>query len=169
MLTKDQKKKIVEELTKMLEKAKSTVFFDFSGLSMPKLLMLRKNLKKEGIKLRITKKNLFKLAAAKLGIKEYFDLYKGSIALIADEKGQTQGAKILKQFKDKEVENLVVLGGILEARFISASEVLQIADLPSQKELLAQLLSILQAPTRNFVSVISTPMRDFLQLLKNKK
>lgn len=168
MLTKEQKKKVVKELSETLEKAKSAVFFDFAGLSIAKLLPLRKSLKKQGIKLRIAKKNLFYFAIEKFGGKEIFNSYKGSIALITDEKGDAQGAKILKQFKDKEAENLAVLGGIFETKFISPEQVLAIADLPSREILLSQLLSVMQGSSRDFVSAISAPLRGFIQILKNK-
>lgn len=168
MLNKEQKKEIVKELSLSLKKAKSAVFFDFAGLPIIKLLLLRKDLKKQGLKLKITKKNLFKFAIENFGVKDVFSAYKGSIAMIIDEKNDTEGAKILKQFKEKEASNLAILGGILESKFIDKSEVLTIADLPSREILLARLLSVMQGPSRNFVSVISAPMRDFIQILKNK-
>lgn len=169
MLTKEQKKKIVKNLSETLSLAKSVVFFDFKGLTVEKLLPLRKDLKKQGITLKIAKKNLIKLAMEKLNGKEFFDAYKGSVALIMDQKGDTDGARILKQFKEKEKKDLTILGGILESKFISAKEVLAIADLPSRDILLANLLSVLQGPARSFVQVINAPLRDFIQILRNKK
>lgn len=167
-LTRQQKKQIVKELSDILQKAKSAVFFDFAGLSIGKLLLLRKSLKKEGIILKITKKNLFKFAIEKFDAKEKFDSYKGSVALITDEKNDTEGARILKQFKEKEAKDLRILGGIFESKFISEAEVLAIADLPPRETLLANLLAVLEGPARNFVSVVGAPLRDFIQILKNK-
>jgi len=167
-LSLEQKKEIVKNLSNALTQSKSAVFFDFSGLSIAKLLSLRKDLKKQGIKLKIVKKNLFKFAVEKFNAKEVFENYKGSVALIMDEKNDTDGAKILKQFKVKEAQNLRILGGILESKFINEAEVLAIADLPSREILLANFLSVLQGPIRNFVSVSFAPLRDFVQVLRNK-
>ena len=62
-------------------------------------------------------------------------------------------AKILSQFA-KENEALKIKGGVVEGRVVGFDEIKALADLPSREGLLSMLLSVLQAPVRNFALAV---------------
>ncbi|OGG92804.1 50S ribosomal protein L10, partial [Candidatus Kaiserbacteria bacterium RIFCSPLOWO2_12_FULL_52_8] len=67
MLTREQKKNIVNNLAADLARAKSVVFSDFKGLKTRDSQELRANLRKEGISHKVVKITLLKRALGKSG------------------------------------------------------------------------------------------------------
>ena len=61
-------------------------------------------------------------------------------------------AKILNDFAKKN-QQLEIKAGVIEGAIASAEEVKALAELPSREGLLSMLLSVLQAPMRNFALV----------------
>ena len=62
-------------------------------------------------------------------------------------------AKILSDFAKKN-DALKIKGGIVDGVFYDAAQVKALADLPSREGLLSMLLSVLQAPVRNFALAV---------------
>jgi large subunit ribosomal protein L10 len=62
-------------------------------------------------------------------------------------------AKILNDFAKKN-DALELKGGVVEGKVVSASEIKALAELPSREGLLSMLLSVLQAPVRNFALAV---------------
>ena len=62
-------------------------------------------------------------------------------------------AKILNDFAKKN-DALKLKGGVVEGRVIGESEIKALAELPSREGLLSMLLSVLQAPVRNFALAV---------------
>ena len=72
-------------------------------------------------------------------------------------------AKALKDFKKEGAEKVPeVLFGVVEGKPVSADQVKALADLPSKEQLISQMLSVMQGPTRNFVGVLSGVTRQFV-------
>ncbi len=61
---------------------------------------------------------------------------------------------------------LVVKGGLLGQRLLTANEVTALADLPSREVILAQLAGALQAPIAQFASLLAALPRNFAYGLK---
>jgi large subunit ribosomal protein L10 len=62
-------------------------------------------------------------------------------------------AKILSEFA-KDHQALEIKGGLIEGRLVSAADIEALAKLPSREGLLSMLLSVLQAPMRNFAYAV---------------
>ena len=62
-------------------------------------------------------------------------------------------AKILHGFA-KENKELEIKGGVVEGKAVSLDEIKELAALPSYEGLLSMLLSVLQAPVRNFALAV---------------
>ena len=63
-------------------------------------------------------------------------------------------ARIANQFA-KTQENLKILGGIFEKRFIDKTKVLELANIPSRNELLGRLVGSIYSPVSSFVRVLN--------------
>lgn len=167
MLTKSQKKELVENLSKKLSEAKSAVFSDFSGVKVEDINNLRKKLRESGIEYQVAKKNLLKLSFEKAGLKDSpLSDYKGQISLALSGGDEIAPAKILKDFS-KTHETFKMLGGILEARFINGEEVNNLARLPSKEEMLARLAFSVSYPIFGFVVVLQANIRNLVFVLQN--
>ncbi|MNR46416.1 50S ribosomal protein L10 [compost metagenome] len=77
----------------------------------------------------------------------------GPTAIAFSKEDAVAPAKILSDFAKKN-EALKLKGGVIEGQFMDAVQIKAIADLPSREGLLSMLLSVLQAPMRNFALAV---------------
>jgi large subunit ribosomal protein L10 len=64
------------------------------------------------------------------------------------------------------VEAFSIKEGFLGDQAMSEAEIKQLATLPSREQLLGQLLSVMNGPIRNFVTVLNAVQRDFTRVLQ---
>ena len=136
--SKAQKQKVVEELAEKIEKQKSIVFFDFTGLKVKDLSQLRKKMKAESSEIKVAKKTLLKLALKKAGLELDVEKLKGEVALAFGFKDEISPAKLCYQFSLNS-PNLKILGGFFEGKVRDAEEIIALAQIPSKDELLAKI------------------------------
>lgn len=169
--TKEQKRDIIHALSEKIDNSKSVVFAQFEALKVKDNEELRKTLKAEDSEYYVAKKTLFDIAFSKkkiegLNPKEF----EGKVAAVFGYSDEVAPAKIVDKFRkgiDKETETKVeFLGGILEGRFISAEEVVSLAQLPSRDELYAKMVGSLNAPVSGFVNALAGNLRNLVYVLK---
>jgi len=163
-LTKAQKQKILEDLKEKIERQKSIVFVDFTGLRVEDLSSLRKKLKEVNNELKAVKKTLMGIAFKKAKIEFETKKLPGEIALVFSYKDEISPAKIVYQFS-LENPNLKILGGFFENNFREAEKIVTLAQIPSREELLARLVESISAPLSNLVNVLQGNMRNLVYLL----
>jgi large subunit ribosomal protein L10 len=165
MLTKDQKKKIVKDLSEKIKDSKVLIFSDFTGTTVAKMKALRDELRTSGSSYKITKKKLIQRALKEAGIE--VDVYglEGQIGIAVGQNDEVAAAKVLSKFA-KTNKNFKILRGVLEKKEISDKEVLYLAALPSREELLAKLVGSINAPVSGFVNVLAGNLRNFVGVLK---
>jgi large subunit ribosomal protein L10 len=155
-ITKEKKKKILEDLKEKIERQKIMIFIDFTGIKSKDLFSLRRKLKELGNEMKVAKKTLINLALKEKNL-DVIDVRKilGEIAVIFGVKDEISSAKTVYEFS-KENKNLKILGGILEKKFIGPERIEELAKLPTKEELLAKLVSELSAPISNFVYLLKS-------------
>ncbi|MEK7124126.1 MAG: 50S ribosomal protein L10 [Patescibacteria group bacterium] len=155
-LTKQKKQDSLKSLKDVITKQKSVVFADFSKVNSKDLFDLRKKLKEAGCRLQIGKKTLIRIAFGQSGISfwnKIKNIAPGQLALIFGIEDDITSARITNQFA-KINENLKILGGIFENKFIEAARVLELANIPSRNELLGRLAGSLASPIASFARVL---------------
>jgi large subunit ribosomal protein L10 len=155
-LTKEQKTKQIESIKEKVAKQKSVIFIDFNKVPSKEMFSLRKSLKEAGCNLKIAKKTLVRVAFGQSNI-SYWNKIKasvpGQLALVFGIDDEIAPARISNNFA-KTQENLKILGGIFENRFIDRERVLVLANLPSRNDLLSRLVGSLSSSTTSFVRVL---------------
>ena len=167
-LTKEQKKKIVEDLKEKIARQKAIIFVDFSGLRVKDLSNLRKKLKAANSELKVTKKTLLDLVFKKTGLAIEAKKIKGEIALIFGYNDGLSLAKMIYQFSETN-PNLKILGGFFEKKFREAEEIITLAQLPTREELLAKLVGTIFAPVSNLVNVLQGNIKGLIYALSGIK
>jgi len=164
MLTKEQKKKIIEDLTDRIKRQKVLVFTDFRGLKVGETRDLRKKLREAGMEYKVAKKTLIKLALEKA--KKVVDIlqFKSSVALVFGYNDPILPAKIISGFS-KEHNKLKILGGLMDDKILTFEDIRELALIPSKNELLAKLVGSIQAPIRGFVNVLEGNIRNLFGVL----
>lgn len=165
MQTKDQKKKLVKDLAEKVKSSKSVVFADFKGVKVKDLTELKKELRKEGVDFKVSKKTLINIAFKEAGIDVDTRKMEGQVAVSISSQDEVAPAKIIEKFSKKN-ENLKILGGILENKLLGIDQVKALAKLPSKEELLGILVGTIKAPISGFVNVCAGNIRGLVQVLK---
>ena len=109
MMTKDQKKVYIEEITKQFESSKAVMVTHYQGLTMPQIDELRSKMREHGIIFKITKNRITKLALEKTRCKDLANLFTGPTAVAFGEDA-IMSARILSKFCKKKNSKLIVCG-----------------------------------------------------------
>ncbi len=145
----DKKKQVVSEIATKFRDSQSTVLVDYRGLDVAEVTELRKQLREAGIDYKVYKNSMSRRAAAEVELSELDDILVGPTAIAFSNDDVVAPAKIINNFA-KEHKNLEIKGGVIEGNIATLDQIKELADLPNYEGLLSMLLSVLQAPVRNF-------------------
>jgi large subunit ribosomal protein L10 len=152
---REEKVSIVSEIAEKLQASKSTIITDYRGLTVGEVTELRKRLRDAGIEFRVLKNTMTRRAADQVNLSEVNEFLVGPSAIaFSTDADVVAPAKILNEFA-KTHKALELKAGIIEGKVIGQEEVQALAELPSREGLLSMLLSVLQAPMRNFAYAVS--------------
>ncbi|OXS52765.1 50S ribosomal protein L10 [Cohnella sp. CIP 111063] len=146
------KQQEVDAIAAKLRESSSTVIADYRGLNVAQVTLLRKQLREAGVEFQVLKNSLVSRAAASAELSDLDAVLTGPTA-VAFGADAVAPAKILSDFAKKN-DALKIKGGIVDGVFYDAAQVKALADLPSREGLLSMLLSVLQAPVRNFALAV---------------
>ncbi|MCG1009570.1 50S ribosomal protein L10 [Salinicoccus sp. ID82-1] len=149
----EAKKQHVDVISDQLKNSVSTVLVDYRGLSVSEMTELRKQLRDAGIEFKVYKNTMTRRAAEKAELTEINEFLTGPNALAFSNEDVIAPAKIINEFA-KTHEALEIKAGIIEGAFTPAEDVKAIAKLPNKDGLVSMLLSVLQAPVRNFAYAV---------------
>jgi len=152
-LTKEEKQKVLEELREKIDRQKSIVFADFTGLKVKDLSALRKIMKKQNCELKVAKKTLIALALKDSNISHDLKKLQGEIALGFGYNDEVSPFKVLYNFA-REKENLKILGGLISGEFYGKEQAIALAQMPSREELMAKLLFTPKVPIFGIFNIL---------------
>ncbi len=151
----------LQVLKDKLSTAKSMAIVDYSGTTVNDQVDIRRNLRKAGAELYVTKNTLINLATdGKL--KESLEGMNAVVISYADEVG---GLKELFDWHKKN-EKLTIKLGMLGDAVLSAKDVEKLSKLPGKQELISMLIRTLQSPATGMVNVLKAGMRDLVYAVK---
>ncbi|MBD3949046.1 50S ribosomal protein L10 [Tuanshanicoccus lijuaniae] len=143
-----KKQEEVTVVAQELKNAASVVVVDYLGLTVEEVTNLRKELRENGVQMKVVKNTILRRAAAEAGIEGLESTFVGPSAVVFSENEVVAPAKVVAKYADK-IEPLSIKGGMIEGKVASVDEINALAKLPDREGLLSMLLSVLQAPVRN--------------------
>ncbi len=164
-LTKDQKKNLIDSLNDSILRAKSIVFTDYQGLKVSKMQELRKQLRDQGIDLKVTKNTLLSIALKNNNLSVDDAILSKPLAIISGYQDEVEPCKVVNNFV-KDNENLKILGGIVDKKFVDINQIKALATMPSRDELYAKVVGSCAAPISGFVNVLAGNLRGLVQVIK---
>jgi large subunit ribosomal protein L10 len=162
-MARPDKAAAVAELTDAFRGAAAAVLTEYRGLTVAQLKELRRSLAGNAT-YSVVKNTLTKIAAREAGVDAFESLLEGPSAIAFVTGDPVEVAKSLRSF-GREHPFLVVKGGVLDGRAITADEVRKLADLESREVLLAKLAGGLNAPAQKLASALAAPLAQFARLL----
>jgi large subunit ribosomal protein L10 len=143
-----EKTAAVEELTGKFRESSGAVLTDYRGLTVAQLKELRGSLAGNAT-FSVVKNTLTKIAATEAGVgDELGPLLSGPSAIAFVSGDVAQAAKGLLDFA-KANPLLVIKGGVLDGKALTAAEVGKLADLEPREVLLAKLAGAMKASMSN--------------------
>ena len=162
-LNLEEKKEVVAELSERLVKAQAVVLAEYRGLAVEQITVLRSQARASGVYLRVLKNTLARRAVQGTPFEKLGDQMVGPLAYgISDD--PVAAAKVLHAYA-KGNDKLVIKGGAMPNRVMTAKEVGNLATLPGREELLAKLMGTMQAPVAKFVQTLNEVPSKFVRTL----
>ena len=158
-MNRQEKADRVQMITEKIATSKGVYLADFTGLTVEKVSLLRREMRKAGVHVSVMKNTLLHRAMAASNYDILLPHLKGPTAILLPTEEEIAPAKILDAFirvHKLPRAKLACLGG----KIYDADDIKQLAKLPPRDVLLGQLLRALQGPLSQFVSVLKAPLRD---------
>ena len=138
----------VMEIAAKLRSADAAILTEYRGLTVSQMAGIRRQLREAGGEWKVYKNSLARLAAIQTGAEALSSELVGPTAIAFVKGDVAAAAKVLRE-ASKVNPQLVLKGGVMGDKFLSAKDVEVLADLPSRETLLAMFAGLLTALPRN--------------------
>ena len=126
---------------------------------------LRRKSKAAEVAVLTSKKTLLKLALKEAKVSSAdAGAFKGSVSMLLAHGDEVAPAKVLETFR-KTHENVAVIGGLLESKWIGPDQIKALSALPSKQELIGRVVGTIAAPLRGLASVLQGNLRSLVYAL----
>lgn len=166
-MTREEKSRVIEDLTAQLAGTNVVYLADISGLNAETTSNLRRACYKAGIQLEVVKNTLLE-KAMEASDNDYGDLpsiLSGNTSIMIAENGNAP-AKIIKEFRKKSDKPLLKGAFIHQAVFIGDNQLDALIALKSKEEVIGEIIGLLQSPAKNVVSALKSGGGKIAGILK---
>lgn len=165
--TRVKKESEVSDYAARLKSASAVAFADLTGLKVSEASALRRKAEAQGVSVRLAKKTLLALAVKDAGLTEIdWNAFQGaSVTMLLTDGDQVAPAKLLSDVL-KEHEAMRPLGGLLDLKWMTATDVKALAALPSKEVLIAKVVGSIAAPMSGMVNVLQGNLRNLVYALE---
>jgi large subunit ribosomal protein L10 len=167
----ESKKQFVKELKERLEKSSVVILTDYKGLDVEAMTELRAKLRGADVQYQVVKNTMLRLASEGTSVEAIKDSFVGPSAIAMSYDDPVAPAKVLTEFA-KDNEKLEIKIGVMDGKTLDLSDIKSLSDLPSRDQLLATVLSAMNAVPTSLVTALSdVPRRlvNVLQAIKDQK
>ena len=161
-MARPDKAAAVAEITDAFSSSSAAVLTEYRGLTVAELKELRRTLGGT-TKYAVVKNTLTKIAAKEAGVDGLDDLLQGPTAIAFVGGDPVEAAKGVRDFA-KAHPLLVIKGGVLDGKPMTADEIRKLADLESREVLLAKLAGGMQASLSKAVYLFAAPLAQAARL-----
>jgi large subunit ribosomal protein L10 len=166
-MTREEKSRVIEDLTAQLADNTTIYLADISGLNALNTSNLRRACFKANVKLAVVKNTLLAKAMESSG-KDFGELpstLKGNTSIMFSETGNAP-AKVIKEFRKKSDRPLLKGAFIEEAIFIGDDKLDTLVNIKSKEEVIGDIVGLLQSPAKNVISALKSGGGKIAGILK---
>ena len=162
-MKKEEKSQVIETLVGKLNANTKIYLADCSSLTVEKVNQLRKECFDKNISIQVVKNSLLKKALERASDSRLADMIpalKGNTALMFAETSNGP-AKVIKDFRKKGNEKPLLKAAFVEETvYIGDNQLEALASLKSKNELIADVVSLLQAPIRRVIGGLENKKQE---------
>ncbi len=164
-MKKELKDTIIAELGQKLKDYAHFYLVDVAGLDAEKTSDLRRKCFKNEIKMVVVKNTLLHkaLEESEVDFSELYGNLKGSTAVLFTNTANVP-AKLLKEYAKEGVPSLKA--AYAEEGFFGANQLEELVAIKSKNEVIADIVALLQSPTKNVVSALQSGANTIHGVLK---
>jgi len=169
-ISKAKKDTLVADLTNLLSNAKLTAYARYQGLSVADMQELRKLAREAGVKIKVVKNRLVRVAMNEIAVYKDTDTtgLTGQLVYATSDSDEVAPAKVLANFA-KDHPALELAGGFSdEGKAMDQAEITTLAKMPSKNELIAQVVAQLLSPANDTISGLSGGLSGIISGLEAK-
>ena len=144
-ISKDKKISLISEVSVKVRDAQSIVFVGFKKLSVKETIELRRTLRSENVGFTVLKKTLLKRVLEEQNNTGEYPELPGEVA-IAYSTDLLSPARLVHEFSKTHKEQIVILGGVFEGKYMDREQMTGIATIPPREVLLSQIAYLLKSP-----------------------
>ena len=159
-----EKQAAIAELADSFRGSSAAVLTEYRGLTVKQLSELRGTLRGHAT-YAVVKNTLTELAAKEAGVTAFDGQLVGPTAIAFVTGDPVEAAKGLRDFA-KAHPLLVIKGGVLDGKAMSAAEITKLADLESREVLLAKLAGAMNASLTKAVYLFAAPLSQSARLIE---
>jgi len=164
MKNREQKATAISEFSEGIGSAQNAFVLDFKGITVPQVTELRRQVRETGSEYVVIKNTLALIAVKDTPLQKLTGTFAGMTAIAYNTTDPVALAKVLTKFA-KDVPTVQFKGALLAGQVVAASEIQNIANLPSRDELLSKLLYLMQHPIRGLAVVLNGTIRNIAVVL----
>jgi large subunit ribosomal protein L10 len=164
MKSRTEKAQAISEFTEGIGQATNAFLIEFKGITVPQVTELRRQVRDSGSRYVVVKNTLALIAVKDSPLPQLKEAFSGPTAVAYNATDAVALAKALTKFA-KDVPAVHFKGAMLNGQIVPATEIQNIANLPTRAELVSKLLFVLQSPVRGLVTVLQANIRNLAVVL----
>ena len=167
-MTREEKNQQIDNLVEQIQENPNFYIADISGLDAESTTKLRGLAFKKEIGIAVVKNTLLQKAMEKIDGVDYSELYdslNGPTSLFFSAVGNAP-ARLIKDFRKKSEKPLLKAAFVEETAYIGDDQLEALSNIKSKDELIADVIALLQSPTKNVVGALQSGGNKLTGLLK---
>ena len=150
----------IDELKAKVSSTTTAVVTEYRGLTVAEISGIRRQLRTLGADYKVFKNTLVRRAIEGTDVEPMTAFLEGPTAIAFVEGDVSAVAKALRDLT-KASPKLILKGGVMDGKALSAKDIAALADLPPREVLLAQFAGALASPMRTMASLLKAVPQSF--------
>ena len=167
-MPKQEKVERVAELKERIEGSDALLLTEYRGLSVSEITELRRSLAEGGTKFQVVKNTMMRRAVNDAGVAELEVLLEGPSAVAFVEGDPVAAAKSVVDAA-KKFPTLVLKGGFMDGKMLSADDAKALASLESREVMLSKIAGLMKSEMSKAAALFVGAQSKFLSLLEAYK